>query len=282
MNETKVSFVIPTFNKVSSLGYAIESILLQKALKWELIVIDDGSTDETSKEVKKFLSDDRIKYYYQENQGVSVARNRGASLAKGEYLIFLDSDDIFLSDLTSELKNVNFENYDLIFWQVKKIVNGVVSVSKPRKLGKLYNDLTGTFLAGSVCYKTSLFQQAGGYDPKITFGENYELGLRISQQENLKIKYIDQPFLQYTINTENRSSNSISNRLGSSIYQYKKHKKVYELDPKANAEMNYIIGYTLEKSNKRSAALKMYKNALCCMPWKVKPVLKVIYLTLFR
>src|SRR5690606_26032399 len=106
------------------------------------------------------------------------------------------------------LKEARFKNYDLIFWQVKRIINGSVSISKPRKLGRLYNDLTGTFLAGSVCYNKNLFLASGGYDPRIKFGENYELGLRISKQETLKLKYIDKTFLQYTINTNRRSSNS--------------------------------------------------------------------------
>lgn len=279
---TKVSFVIPTYNKATSIGKSIESIQMQDTLDWELIIIDDGSTDETFDEVTRYLTDDRISYFYQINQGVSVARNTGAGIAKGKYLVFLDSDDIFLPNFFKELKFAGFDGYDLIFWQVKKIVDGIISISKPRDLGKLYNNVTATFLAGSVCYKKSLFQKAGGFDPNILFGENYELGLRICQEENLKIKHINKPLLQYTINTKNRISNSIINRLRSAIYQYKKHKELYEQDPKANAEMNYIIGYTLEKSNKRTAAIKMYIKAWNARPGKIKPLLKILYLTFFR
>jgi glycosyltransferase involved in cell wall biosynthesis len=278
----QISIIIPTFNRAFSLNNAIESVQAQTCENWELILIDDGSVDETPELVKKYLSDDRIKYFYQENMGVSVARNSGAKLASGDYLIFLDSDDIFFPDLIKNIYEAEFYKYDLICWQVLKNIDGKEKIWKPKQLDGMYNNIKATFLAGSICFKKSIFLQAGGYDPKMSFGENYEFGMRLCEQANLKINNINKPLLYYEIQTQNRSSNSIKNRLSSYIHQYKKHKEKYDKNIKSKAEMNYILGFVLEKSNRKTAALAQFKNSWMSNPWRLKPLLKIIYLKLFR
>jgi len=277
----QISIIIPTFNRAFSLNNAIESVKAQTCENWELIVIDDGSVDETPELVKKYLSDDRIKYFYQENMGVSIARNSGARHAIGDYLIFLDSDDIFFPDLIKNVYEAEFYKYDLICWQVLKVINEKTSLWKPKRLSKMYKGIKASFLSGSICYRKDLFFKVGGYDPKITFGENYELGLRISQVQNLKIKIINKVFLKYEITTSTRTSNSLDNRLSSYLYQYKKHKSNYDKNPKEKSEMNYLIGFVLEKLNRKSAALVHYKNSWLSNPLKIKPLLKIIYLKAF-
>lgn len=92
------SIVIPTYNRASFLPVAIESLLNQTFPDWELIIIDDGSTDKTCEVVQRFQdSDCRIRYYYQSNQERSAARNHGIRQAKGSYICFLDSDDYYLN-----------------------------------------------------------------------------------------------------------------------------------------------------------------------------------------
>lgn len=282
MSRKLISIIIPTYNRSKSLLLSIKSVLDQTRDNWELIIIDDGSEDSTQEVLKDYLNDDRIKYYFQENQGVSVARNSGAKLATGDYLIFLDSDDIFFPDLIKNIHEAEFYKYDLICWQVLKNIDGKEKIWKAQQLDGIYNNIKATFLAGSICFKKSVFLQAGGYDPKISFGENYELGMRVCEQANLKIKSIDKSLLYYEIQTQNRSSNSIKNRLSSYILQYKKHKAKYDKNLKAKAEMNYVLGFVLEKSNRNTAALAQFKNSWMSNPWRLKPLLKIIYLKLFR
>ena len=282
MSRRLISIIIPTYNRSKSLPISIKSVLAQTRVNWELIIIDDGSEDSTQEVLKDYLIDDRIKYYYQENQGVSVARNSGAKLAAGDYLIFLDSDDIFFPDLIKNIYEAEFYKYDLICWQVLKNIDGKEKIWKPEQLDGMYNNIKATFLAGSICFKKSIFLQAGGYDPKMSFGENYELGLNVSELSNLKIKIINKPLLYYEVQTQNRISNSIKNRLSSNIHQYKKHKTKYDKNLKSKAEMNYSIGFVLEKSNRKTAALAQFKNSWMSNPWRLKPLLKIIYLKLFR
>jgi glycosyltransferase involved in cell wall biosynthesis len=90
----KVSVIIPTYNRGYIVGEAIESVLSQTFDDFEIMVVDDGSTDNT-RNVVNFINDNRIKYFYKNNGGVSSARNMGLDKAAGEYIAFLDSDDLW-------------------------------------------------------------------------------------------------------------------------------------------------------------------------------------------
>lgn len=99
------SIIIPTYNRAHLLEETISYIQSQELNDWECIIVDDGSTDETKQVSQKLIQkDDRISYVYQNNAERSVARNNGASSAKGDYLIFLDSDDAFAPNYLKELQ----------------------------------------------------------------------------------------------------------------------------------------------------------------------------------
>ncbi|QED36532.1 glycosyltransferase family 2 protein [Antarcticibacterium arcticum] len=281
MRNSKITLIIPTFNRESTIVNSVKSIKAQDFDNWELIVVDDGSQDGTRKILKPFLSDKRIRYYYQENQGVSSARNTGANLATGDYLIFLDSDDVFYPNLLSTLQQHKYFNFDIICWEVVRKIDQKERIERPVVLDGTYNNIKAIFLAGSICFKKTTFFRAGGYDPKMTFSENYELGIRVSHLENLKIKLIETPLLKYEVETSKRISNSLPNRLSSHIYQYKKHKILYGRNKKAGAEMKYLIGYVLEKSNKKYAALQHYKSAWLTYPLNFKAFIKILILKKF-
>ena len=88
-----ISVIVPTYNYANYIGKAVDSVLCQSYSDLEIIIVDDGSTDNTKDIVSKF-NDSRIHYFYQKNQGANVARNRGVAEANGEYILFLDSDDV--------------------------------------------------------------------------------------------------------------------------------------------------------------------------------------------
>jgi glycosyltransferase involved in cell wall biosynthesis len=93
----KVSVVIPTYNRAAGVRKAVESVLAQTVTGLEVIVVDDGSSDDTGKTLREAFGD-RIRYYAQANQGASVARNGGIEQARGEWIAFLDSDDLWEKD----------------------------------------------------------------------------------------------------------------------------------------------------------------------------------------
>lgn len=103
-----VSIIIPCYNLEDYVSETINSVLTQNDGNWEIIAIDDGSTDTTWSVLKNFANvDKRIKVFHQENQGVSSARNRGTINAKGDWIYFLDGDDIIEPDLVGYLNSMN-------------------------------------------------------------------------------------------------------------------------------------------------------------------------------
>jgi len=103
----KVSVIIPTYSYSKYIEKAINSVLAQTYRDFEIIVVDDGSTDNTRKIIETKYKD-KVRYFYQENKGASAARNKGIKESKGEYLAFLDQDDLF-HPLSLE-KKVDFLN----------------------------------------------------------------------------------------------------------------------------------------------------------------------------
>lgn len=94
-----VSIIMPSYNTAKFISETIESVLAQTYTNWELIIVDDCSTDNTDEVVKSFLSDNRIKYIKNEkNSGAAVSRNRALREAKGKWIAFLDSDDLWMPD----------------------------------------------------------------------------------------------------------------------------------------------------------------------------------------
>lgn len=107
-----ISVVIPLYNKEKSIENTIKSVLAQSYSNFEIVVIDDGSTDESAMVVHN-ISDTRIRYIYQKNQGVSAARNRGVSESKGEWIFFLDADDMIYPDCLDYLMILS-QNYNTL------------------------------------------------------------------------------------------------------------------------------------------------------------------------
>lgn len=103
IQETFFSIIIPTYNRAHMIGTAIDSVLNQKYSNWELIVISDGSTDNTEEILNTYqASDMRIKHFRKENKGRSAARNLGIEKCNGDYICFLDDDDYYLEDFLIE------------------------------------------------------------------------------------------------------------------------------------------------------------------------------------
>lgn len=124
MEENLVSIVMPAYNCAHYIGETIQSVLVQTYEDWELLIVDDRSTDNTKQVVDKFLlQDNRIRYIeLEKNSGVAIARNRGIEEAKGNYIAFLDSDDLWKKDkLEKQVQFMQehqyaftFTSYDLI------------------------------------------------------------------------------------------------------------------------------------------------------------------------
>ena len=117
-----VTVIIPAYNAAKYIHETIRSVFSQTFTNWELIIIDDGSTDNTRDIVDSFGQRGRIKYYYQNNNGVSSARNKGIALSQGKYISFLDADDLWLPENLEKKVNAleNNPEYDWAFSDMYK------------------------------------------------------------------------------------------------------------------------------------------------------------------
>ena len=112
--EIKVSVIIPVYNVEKYIERCLESVIHQTLKEIEIIIINDGSKDNSSKKIEKFLGDDRVIYVKTENKGLSAARNKGLKIAKGEYIGFVDSDDYIDLDFYEKLyKRIKETNSDI-------------------------------------------------------------------------------------------------------------------------------------------------------------------------
>ncbi len=142
-----VSVVMPSYNTGKYIGESIESVINQSYTDWELIIVDDCSTDNTDDEVKKYLFDSRIKYFKNEkNSGAAVSRNRALREAKGKWIAFLDSDDLWETDkLTKQLNFMIEKGYYFSYTNYKEIDDSSnltgVKITGPEKVTKhtIYN-----------------------------------------------------------------------------------------------------------------------------------------------
>lgn len=104
-----ISIIVPLYNKAATIERCIKSVLAQTYDDWELLIIDDGSTDASSEIVDKYSGNEKIHYHYKKNGGVSSARNLGIKLAKGEWITYIDADDYFLPEALQILFELTFK-----------------------------------------------------------------------------------------------------------------------------------------------------------------------------
>jgi glycosyltransferase involved in cell wall biosynthesis len=271
------TIIIPTYNRVKVLSTAILSVINQSSDNWELVIIDDGSTDNSKELIQDYLILDKITYEYQQHSGVSVARNLGLKLSSTDYIIFLDSDDKLHPDLIKDLSSIEYAKYDLIFWEIKKVIGNKTYITKPEKLEKIYNSMRGNFFSGSVCYRKSILEKVGGFDASLKFGENFEMGMRIAQLPNIKTFIIPSVYLDYKVNIDSRPNSEPSSKLTSIKYLLEKHEQIYLRDSYSHSRLLYQIGYLNEKLGNTKEALAYFNQAFKLRPYYYKPILKILF-----
>lgn len=260
----KYSVIIPTYNNANRIERSVKSVLNQKFEDWELIIVDDGSTDETSTVVSAFLKDCRIKYIKIKNAGVAVARHTGVENASGEYLSFLDGDD--------EVK----ENWLTDFNELKKGNTGYISCGyqlngedKYPKVNKEISKFKYSSLAGTFALKKIIYDAIGGYDQNLKQSENYEMtsrALEYCHKNEMKVVYTDNSnFIYHHFKTHEQTLERDRLRAEASLYLHQKYSDGGILhfrkdDYLKSAAVNFIRIGELDKG--RSILLKIIKNKL--------------------
>lgn len=234
LNLDAVSIILPTYNRAHCIRGAVESVLGQTYPHFELIIIDDGSTDYTAEVVKQYLMDKRIIYVRQENSGAAAARNHGLSVRKGNLVAFIDSDDVWepdklriqisvldalhaagivCSDFSATRDGILIEashirsyfsvldDYKLSYEDVfmHRLIGRVDGLKDSDVVhwGNIYPTMIfGNIILTSTCLcRSEVFDKAGVFDASFRTLEDYDLFLRITKNTN--VAFVPMPLTRY-------------------------------------------------------------------------------------
>ena len=180
-----VSVIIPTYNSGKFIGQAVDSVLAQNYEGFEIIIVDDGSTDDTAECLWPY--GDRITYLYQLNQKLPTARNNGIAASRGEYLAFLDSDDLFLTDKLAVQARYLDERPDVGLvasgWQYIDEDGRVMGENEPREDRPITLEsilFGGLAPVHAVLLRRVWFDRVGGFDPQFAYCEDMDLWYRLA------------------------------------------------------------------------------------------------------
>jgi len=208
-----ISVVIPTYNQAEYLRPCLESVLEQTYPFFEVIIINDGSTDETQAILEGFRSHSNIRFFQQSNQGLSAARNSGLERAKGDYIALLDSDDLMLPErLETQLEFLQSnEAIDIVYTAVTLIdEKGNLLSTMRRESIPTENFLAEEFFRNQVPSPSTIMAKQGvfesyPFDSDLRAGEDLEWIIRTAHHHSFQ--YLDIPLTLYRRHQQNISEN---------------------------------------------------------------------------
>ncbi len=211
MNSPLISVITPTYNRADFIGEALQSVKEQTYEHFEHLIVDDGSTDDTREQLPPFLKDDRFRYFYQENQGQSVARNLGIAKARGDFICFLDSDNLWVaSKLATQLEIFRqHPEVDVVYGDIITINHAGKEISrrnKPRFSGYIaFQMLKDNCVSmNTAMVRRRCFEELGGMSAKYRVADDYDLWLRFSSR--YLFQYIPEYLAYYRVMEKQISS----------------------------------------------------------------------------
>ncbi len=271
-----ISVIIHTYNNERFICETIESVLSQTYKDYEIIVVDDGSTDNTRNALLPYM--DKIRYHYKENGGIASAKNAGIKSSKAKFIAFLDHDDLWVPDklkIQMEYFNKN-PQVGLVYSKFITFKNGEKLRTRPKKgySGWIFAKLLSkNFVQTStVMIKKECINAVGLFDESFALADEYDLSLRIAKR--FQCGFIDKELTKYRIHDKNASKNNL---LFDKEY-LKVYGKVYEdytglrrkeekILKKRIARYNLKIAKTLYAQDQLEESMKYHKEAFDYLPF---------------
>jgi len=282
-NDLLVSVILPTYNRAHLLRRSIQSILDQTYQEFEIIVVDDCSSDSTEEVVKSF-HDERIRYIRNEkHMGAPFSRNVGIRVARGEYIAFQDSDDIWLPRKLAKQINA-FKNGPkelgvvyTSFWRIEG--NKGICIPQPnfkRSEGDVHEILLETNFIGTptAIVKKECFEKVGMFDEKLLRLQDWDLWIRISKYYHFK--HINEPLAICYLQHDSISRN-INAYIQALKYIVEKHFEEMSKRPKALGRHYYEIGALLCLSGKMREGKSYFFKAVKTYPFRIKLLFSIVF-----
>ncbi len=224
-----VSIIMPAYNMLHHISHSVHSVLNQTYPHWELIIVNDGSSDQTLSVIEAFSKQDaRIKVLDQPNQGVSTARNNGLKRAKGTYITFLDGDDLFDPFyLEKTVDCIQKNDSDMVFCKYKRMMGETCIAKSPEEIRALDNGFFHYYIHNepfaymTFTFKHSFLQKTNiRFNPECSLGEDTEFILSLACSG--KVGFVPEYLYHYTYREDSACSGDISVK-----------KRVEDIDSKA-------------------------------------------------
>lgn len=210
-----ITVIIPLYNKVKSIKSTIESVLYQTYSDFEIVVVDDGSTDDSANVVRG-IQDRRVRLISKENGGVSSARNKGILSAKGDYIAFLDGDDIWDETYLETLHDLIVEYPDAALYGIgfgwikngeRKIATSKLPADYRGVVDDVWNNYPGFWTGSSSGSSRAKLMEVGLFDERMTHGEDIDMWWRLLLSGDGVVD--SKPLAWYRLDTENRAMNKL-------------------------------------------------------------------------
>ncbi len=206
-----VSVIIPNYNYASYVGEAIDSVLAQDYPNVEIIVVDDGSSDDSRAVIECY--GDKLRAIFQQNQGVCATRNNGVAVSSGEFIAFLDADDSWMpGKLTRQMERFANADVGLVHVGVSHIdgAGNAIREDLAGEEGHVANDLLllkPVILGGGsgVVIRRRIFDEVGGFDTRLSTSADWELYYRIAAR--CEVAFVSEALVRYRVHGSNMHNN---------------------------------------------------------------------------
>ncbi len=275
---SKISIIIPVYNGSKTIDKTINSVLDQTYNNFEIVVIDDGSIDNTKNVVQNIIKEDnRVKYFYQENGGVSKARNTGIEKSTGEYICFLDADDYYNNEFLFKMYNrIYEENCDICYCGYNIVKEGKIYKrnTKFKKNDILIDYILEKTIIHTTCWmikKDFLNNKNLRFREGVSWGEDFDLFCSMLSNTN-KVIFVNEYLTNYVIgHNENQLSNFSLEKLDkdyeviirlNSNTKINKNKIINKalLDYRLSALLTYRINEAIQKNISKNEIRRYYSK----------------------
>ncbi|MCD6162696.1 MAG: glycosyltransferase family 2 protein [candidate division Zixibacteria bacterium] len=279
----KVSVIIPVYNSTGFIDEALQSVFAQTFKDYEIIIINDGSTDNTKQVIEKYS--DKIRYFYQENRGPAAARNNGIKKAKGEYIAFIDSDDIWHPEKLKMQVSIldSNQNIGMVFTENSLFdENGVYESSLGKRKRLMHGNLAENIFLYSyvatptVMIRREVFDNIGLFEESIKMAEDDNMWIRIASNYRVELIYQSLVSVRDHPNRMTRQNNDLFNCIQISIdmlhsnYGDNVRKNIDKVVPKKMGQIYFNTGYKYFENQNTKEARKAFSKSIKYCKWNWK------------
>lgn len=275
-----ISIITPTWNRKDMLQVTIRSILNQTYRNWELIIVDDGSTDGTENAIQHFLADKRIRYVKKENSGQAHSLNVGATYVTGTFITFLDSDDEAYPNWLEVVSG--FLTHDTgiaCVGAIRRFSDGTILKEGLQPFRLYGQQMRLKFTCGSLFIRRDVFNAIGGYDSGLRSNIQTDLGYRLLEHlrnTSLRIVTINDYLVQINVHEGERiRTNWQKRRDGGVQFIHKHYDFIRRNDPKEVSNIYASIAFSSYKLKRRGESIQYLIKAIQHNPVRVRNYFRI-------